>query len=97
MNKDKTAAAARAARPKTKWWGESMTIWGTILTAASTILPALAPLVGLDITPELVKELGEQVMQLVKLVGGIIGIIMTIYGRARATTQLTRREVRLVM
>ncbi len=81
----------------TKWWGESMTIWGTILTAASTILPILGPLVGLELTPELVQELGEQVIQLIKVIGGVAGLVMTIYGRSRASHRLVRREVKLMM
>ena len=39
-----------------------MTIWGALITALATVLPAIGPLVGLDITPELVRQLGDQVV-----------------------------------
>ena len=78
-----------------KWWAHSMTIWGAIITAASTVLPVLGPLIGLDITSDLVRELGEGVIDVVQAVGGLIGIAMTIVGRSRASSTLERRRVTL--
>ena len=79
----------------TKWWGSSITIWGAVITALSTVVPVLAPAVGLDITPEVVREAGQQVVAVVQAVGGLVGTIMTIYGRARASQSLERRQVQL--
>lgn len=76
-----------------KWWGQSVTIWGAIITALSTVLPALGPALGIDITADLVHQLGEQVMQTVQAIGGLIGTILTIYGRARATQPLAQRQM----
>ncbi len=76
-----------------KWWGHSITIWGAIITAASTVLPTIGPLFGIDITPDLVQEFGDQVILVVQAIGGLIGIIMTIYGRTRATASLERKQV----
>src|SRR5690606_3311113 len=76
-----------------EWWGHSMTIWGAISTAASTVLPTIGPLFGIDITPDLVQEFGDQVILVVQAIGGLIGIIMTIYGRTRATASLERKQV----
>lgn len=76
-----------------KWWGNSMTIWGALITAASTVLPVIGPLFGIDITPELVHELGDQVTLVVQAIGGLVGILMTIYGRTRANTSLGRKQV----
>lgn len=76
-----------------KWWGHSLTIWGAIITAASTVLPALSPLLGLDITPDLVRELGDQVVDAAQAIGGLIGIVLTIYGRTRASSSIERRKV----
>lgn len=76
-----------------KWWGHSMTIWGAIITAASTVLPVIGPLFGLDITPDLVNEFGDQVTGVLQALGGLIGIILTIYGRTRASTTLERRQI----
>ena len=78
-----------------KWWGHSMTIWGAIITAASTVLPVIGPLIGLDVTPDLVKEFGDQVTSVLQAIGGLIGIIMTVYGRTRATTPLGRKQITL--
>jgi lysozyme family protein len=72
----------------TKWWGQSMTIWGALITALSTVLPVLGPLLGLDITSDLVRELGDQVVAVVQAVGGLAGTVLTIYGRTRATARL---------
>ncbi len=76
-----------------KWWGHSMTIWGALITAASTVLPVIGPLFGLDLTPDLIRELGEHVVDMMQALGALIGIIMTIYGRKRAPTALERRPV----
>ena len=75
-------------------WGQSMTIWGAIITTLSTVLPAIAPALGIDITADLVRELGAEVVQTVQAVGGLVGTILTIYGRARATQPLAQRDMR---
>ena len=72
-----------------------MTIWGALLTAMSTVLPLLGPILGLDLTPDLVQRLGQDLVVLVQALGGVIGTILTILGRARANTLLERRPVRL--
>jgi hypothetical protein len=79
----------------TKWWGQSMTVWGALITALSTVLPVLGPLLGLDITSDLVHQLGGQVVAVVQAVGGLAGTVLAIYGRTRATTRLERREVKI--
>ena len=81
--------------PAVKWWGQSLTVWGTIITAASTVIPVLGPLIGLDITGEMIRQLGTQGVQVVQAVGGLAGTIMSVYGRARATTRLELRAVTL--
>ena len=77
----------------TKWWGNSVTVWGAIITALSTVLPALGPILGIDITSDLVRELGDQLVLTVQAVGGLVGTVMTIYGRVRASGPLERRDV----
>jgi uncharacterized protein (TIGR02594 family) len=79
----------------TKWWGQSMTIWGALLTALSTVLPLLGPILGINLTVDLVEKLGQDVVLLIQAAGGLIGTIMTILGRMRATTLLERRPVKL--
>ena len=85
-----------AADPEaTKWWGHSLTIWGSLLTAATTVLPVIAPLLGLDLSAEIVRQLGDQSMHVAQAIGGLVGTLMALYGRSRASTRLERREVRL--
>lgn len=78
-----------------KWWGQSLTIWGTALTAVSTVLPLLAPLFGFEISAETVRQLGGQAASVVQGAAGLIGSVMAIYGRSRASQPLERRAVSL--
>jgi uncharacterized protein (TIGR02594 family) len=78
-----------------KWWGQSVTIWGAIITGLSTVLPALGPLLGIDITGDLVREVGAGLVETVQAVGGLIGTVMTIYGRMRASQPIEQRSVSL--
>jgi len=82
--------AATSTTPTTKWWGQSVTIWGALITALSTVLPALGPVIGIDITGDLVAEAGEKIVETVQAVGGLV---MTIYGRVRASQPLERRDL----
>lgn len=79
--------------PAAKWWGESMTIWGVIVTAAATVLPVVGPLLGLDITGEMVRQIGQQLTEVIQALGGVIGTLVAIYGRMRATQPITRKLV----
>ena len=88
-----TQPQPQAQAQASKWWGESVTIWGALITGLATVLPALGPLVGLDITADLVRQFGDQVVRVVQAVAGLAGTIAVIWGRARATTPLVRREV----
>lgn len=78
-----------------KWWGQSITIWGAVITGLSTVLPALGPVIGIDITGDLVRQLGDGIVQTVQAVGGLIGTLMTVYGRVRASAPLAQRNVQL--
>ena len=89
------ADATSDQQANAKWWGQSITIWGAIITGLSTVLPALGPAFGVDITGDLVREAGEGIVQTVQAVGGLLGTIMTIYGRVRATRPLEQRNLQL--
>ncbi len=62
-------------------------------TAAAAILPTLGPLVGLDITSEAVRQIGSDAGAIVQAIAAFVGTLMTLYGRARATAPLVRREM----
>ena len=56
------ANTARETQLTGKWWGSSMTIWGAIITGLSTVLPALGPAFGIDVTGDLVQEAGAGIV-----------------------------------
>lgn len=80
-----------AAPPK--WWGQSMTIWGAIISALATVAPAVGPVIGVDITGEVIRQAGGQAVQAVQAVAGLIGTVLTIWGRVRASQPLQQRDV----
>jgi uncharacterized protein (TIGR02594 family) len=90
-----TEPEARPEVPEAKWWGRSMTIWGALITAASTVLPLVGPLIGLELSPEIVRQIGEQTVTVVQAIGGLIGTLMTVVGRTRAATRIERRPFTL--
>ena len=85
----------REMQNEPKWWGQSLTIWGTAVTAISTVLPLVAPMLGFEVTSGMVQQLGGQVTELLQVAGGIFGTVMTVYGRVRAGSRLKRRNFNL--
>jgi len=79
--------------PDTKWWGNSLTIWGALMTAISTVAPAILSVFGLDVPSALIEQLGRDFVAVVQAVGGLVGTIMTVVGRSRAAVPLTRKPV----
>jgi len=88
---DAPAPKPTAATPA--WWS-SMTIWGTLLTAITTVLPVLGVVIGIKITPDLAERLGQDIVLVVQAVGGLIGTIMALLGGSRAVALLQERVSR---
>lgn len=86
---------AQTPVPPAKWWGQSLTVWGALLTAVTTVLPTLLQAFGIQITAELLGQLGSDIVTAAQAVGGLIGTVLTIVGRARATVPLESRRVSL--
>jgi uncharacterized protein (TIGR02594 family) len=80
-----------------KWWGQSMTIWGALIAAAATVLPALGPIIGVVLTPDMIQQLGVSIPAAIQAVVSLIGTVMAIYGRVRASQPIERRQVTLMM
>ncbi len=78
-----------------KWWGNSMTIWGALVSAAATIVPALGPVIGVDVSAEVIRHIGSEAAQVAQALVGIVGTVLAIYGRARARQPLMRKMVRV--
>ena len=70
---------------QTKWIALSLTLWGALITAGS----ALAPVAGINITPEGWAEVNESGQSAINAVGVLVGSVMTIVGRLRASTKAT--------
>ena len=79
--------------PEAKWWGESMTIWGALLTAATTVAPALFAMVGIEMPASLLRQLGTDAITAFQAVAGFVGTVMTIAGRIRASRPLETRRL----
>jgi hypothetical protein len=88
---------APAPTPAPKWWAHSLTVWGAIVTALSTVVPILGPLLGFTIPPDLIRQLGDNVVVFGQAACGLAGTLMTIYGRIRAEGPLQRRQIMLTM
>ena len=65
-----------------------------MITALATVLPVLGPLIGLELSADMIRQLGQQTVQVAQAAAGLAGTLMTIYGRSRASTRLERRELR---
>ena len=89
--KDQSKETATVTEPK--WWGQSMTIWGVLITAISTVVPVLGPVIGVDISSEMVREVGGQAVTTVQAITGLAGTLMAIFGRIRAKQPLQRRDL----
>ncbi len=76
-----------------KWWVESKTIWGALITAAAAVVPVLGPLIGIELSGEVVRQAGEQTISAVQAIAGLFGTLLTIYGRISAVQRLARRVV----
>ena len=80
-------------KENSKWWAQSMTNWGAIVNALATVVPVLGPLMGYDISADMVEQFGVQVARIIQATGGVVGTLMTIYGRLRTVAPLERRKL----
>ena len=78
-----------------KWWGSSLTIWGVVVTALSTVAPTILSVFGFDVPSSLIEQLGADLLTLAQAIAGLVGTIMTIVGRTRAALPLARRPMAL--
>jgi uncharacterized protein (TIGR02594 family) len=79
-----------ATQPAAKSWWQSLTVWGTLLTAFTTVLPVFGVLVGVSITPDIADRLGQDIVLVVQAIGGLVGTLMALFGGSRAAALLSR-------
>lgn len=92
---DSTQPVFPPASTDGKWWGSSLTIWGALVTAASTVAPAILAAFGLDVPASIIERLGNDILTVAQAVGGLLGTLMTIAGRSRASAPLARRPLNI--
>jgi uncharacterized protein (TIGR02594 family) len=78
-----------------KWWPQSKTVWGTLITLVTTVLPVLGPLIGINISADMITLLGDQAVVVIQGLGGLFGTLLTLYGRSQATGPLMRSDVKV--
>ena len=78
-----------------KWWAQSLTVWGTLITALSTVLPIIGPFIGLNVSGTLIANFGDQVTHILQALGGLLGTLMAIVGRFRASAPLQQTVLTL--
>jgi lysozyme family protein len=79
---------------ETKGWWQSMTIWGTLLTAITTVLPLVGVVLGVSISAEFAEQISRDIVLVVQAIGGLVGTLMALVGRTRATALLQARTSR---
>lgn len=87
--------ASNPAEIQPKWWGESITIWGAVVTGLAAVLPAIGPAFGLDVSAATVHTAAGQITNIAQAVVGLIGTLTAVYGRVRAAQPLVQRTVTL--
>ncbi|MDX2259402.1 MAG: TIGR02594 family protein [Hyphomicrobiaceae bacterium] len=90
-----TPVGKPAAEPTGKWWGHSLTIWGALTTAAAALAPMAGTMLGIELDAETVRQLGSETVTAAQAVAALLGTVMTVYGRIRATQPLQRRAIEL--
>lgn len=78
-----------------KWWGNSTTIWGAVITGLAAILPAIGPAVGLEIPQEAVTRSAGQIGAIVQAATGLAGTMLAIFGRIKATRPVGFKEFKV--
>ena len=70
---------------QSKWIAKSKTLWGAIIAA----LPVLAPIFGLDLSPDDVAQIGDSGVSVIDAAFGVVGGLLVIYGRLTASQPAT--------
>ena len=85
-------ADSTAADDSSKWWAHSKTVWGTLITAAATVIPVLGPALGITLPADVITTFGNQAVTAVQALAGLFGTVLAIYGRLNTARALTLRK-----
>ena len=89
---NETTTAEQTSDDTSKWWAESKTLWGTLITAAATVLPVIAPAIGVSLPADVIQTFGNQTLTAAQAVAGLFGTALAIYGRYKASSVLSRKS-----
>jgi hypothetical protein len=89
---NETTTAEQTSDDTSKWWAESKTLWGALITAAATMLPVIAPAIGVSLPADVIQTFGNQTITPVQAVAGLFGTALAIYGRFKASSVLSLRK-----
>jgi hypothetical protein len=92
LEMDNGTTGATATDDSSKWWAHSKTMWGTIITAAATVIPVLGPALGITLPADVITTFGDQALTAVQALTGLFGTVLAIYGRLNAASPLTLRK-----
>ncbi|MDZ4841001.1 MAG: TIGR02594 family protein [Hyphomicrobium aestuarii] len=90
-----SSATSSPSDSEAKWWGNSTTIWGAVITGLAAVLPAIGPAIGIEIGAGTITQSAEQIGAIVQAATGLAGTILAIFGRVRAVRPIARREIKL--
>lgn len=90
-----TTETATSTTTEPKWWGQSLTIWGAVVTGLAAVLPAVGPAFGFNVSPATIHTAADQIMGIAQALTGLAGTLAAIYGRTRAIQPLIQRTVTL--
>jgi hypothetical protein len=92
LEMDNGMTDATATDDASKWWAHSKTMWGTLITAAATVIRVLGPALGITLPAEVITTFGDQAVTAVQALTGLFGTVLAIYGRLNAASALTLRK-----
>jgi len=92
LEMDNGTTGATATDDSSKWWAHSKTMWGTMITAAATVIPVLGPALGITLPADVITTFGDQALTAVQALTGLFGTVLAIYGRLNAASPLTLRK-----
>ena len=84
---DNGTTGATATDDASKWWAHSKTMWGTMITAAATVIPVLGPALGITLPADVITTFGDQALTAVQALTGLFGTVLAIYGRLNAASR----------
>ena len=72
-----------------KWIARSLTAWGVVIMLLTNFRPLLGSLFGFDLEVGDIQDLNNSGSAFITAAGNMVGAVMAIWGRVRASTKAT--------